>query len=369
MENRPLALIKGAGDLASGVALCLIRAGYSVAMTETARPTVVRRTVAFADAVYEGCARVEGVDGVLANDQESVAELLSRGLLPVIVDPDARILHQLNPDLLVDAIMAKRNLGTRVTDAPAVVALGPGFLAGRDAHAVIETMRGPTLGQVIMRGEALPNTGIPAERSGFGMERVLRSPREGVFVPLRQIGDRVQKGEMVGLVGDSPVVSRLDGVIRGMLREGLRVTIGFKLGDVDPEATLRDCYLVSDKAFAIGSGVLRAAGSLSARHCRGRIGTRRKGRRGAVQAATEHGSLVAALEVGPGDVVALVGGGGKTAALQLLVEECLAAGDERRVLATTTTAMLLTELQGVAPRGRSTPVAASQGGAGGMAGE
>jgi xanthine dehydrogenase accessory factor len=265
MENRPLALIKGAGDLASGVALCLTRAGYSVVMTETALPTVVRRTVAFAEAVYEGRVHVEGVEGVLATGEESVADLLSRGLLPVIVDPDARRRHQLRPDLLVDAIMAKRNLGTHISDAPAVVALGPGFFAGRDAHAVIETMRGATLGQVITRGEALPNTGIPAERSGFGMERVLRSPREGVFVPLRQIGERVQKGEVVGLVDHTPVVSRLDGIIRGMLREGLRVTTGFKLGDVDPEATLRDCYLVSDKAFSIGSGVLRAAGSLLTR--------------------------------------------------------------------------------------------------------
>lgn len=264
-ENRPLALIKGAGDLASGVALCLTRAGYSVVMTETAYPTVVRRTVAFAEAVYEGRVQVEGVDGVLATDEESVAELLSRGLLPVIVDPEAHIRHQLDPDLLVDAIMAKRNLGTRITDAPAVVALGPGFFAGRDAHAVIETMRGPALGQVIRRGEALPNTGIPAERNGFGRERILRAPREGVFLPLRQIGDRVQTGEVVGLVDGSPVVSQLDGIIRGMLREGLRVTIGFKLGDVDPEATFRDCYLVSDKAFAIGSGVLRAASSLLTR--------------------------------------------------------------------------------------------------------
>jgi xanthine dehydrogenase accessory factor len=262
IEKRPLALIKGAGDLASGVALCLTRAGYSVVMTETARPTVVRRTVAFAEAVYEGRVRVEGVEGALATDGESVAGLVARGILPVIVDPEAHIRHQLDPDLLVDAIMAKRNLGTRITDAPAVVALGPGFIAGRDAHAVIETMRGGTLGQVITRGEALPSTGIPAERNGFGKERLLRSPCEGVFVPLSQIGDQVQKGQVVGLVDKSPVVSQLDGIIRGILREGLRVTTGFKLGDVDPGATRRDCYLVSDKALAIGSGVLRAACSL-----------------------------------------------------------------------------------------------------------
>jgi xanthine dehydrogenase accessory factor len=262
MENRPLALIKGAGDLASGVALCLKRAGYSVVMTETARPTVVRRTVAFAEVVYEGRVRVEDVEGVLATDRENLAGLLCQDLVPVVIDPEARIRRELDPELLVDAIMAKRNLGTRITDAPAVVALGPGFFAGRDAHAVIETMRGPALGRVIKRGEALPDTGVPAERNGFGRERLLRSPCEGVFIPLSQIGDQVQKGEVVGLVDDKPVVSQLDGIIRGILREGLWVTTGFKLGDVDSGATLRDCYLVSDKALAIGSGVLRAAYSL-----------------------------------------------------------------------------------------------------------
>jgi xanthine dehydrogenase accessory factor len=166
-----------------------------------------------------------------------------------------------------------------MTDAPIVVALGPGFVAGRDAHAVVDTMRGPTLGRVLTRGAALPDTGIPAERHGFGRERILRSPVDGVFVPARQIGDRVLKGEVVGTVcgpvdrpaegpaGDmvdaavrgAAVVSQLDGVIRGLLRGGLWVTAGFKLGDVDPGATLGDCYAVSDKALVVGGGVLQAA--------------------------------------------------------------------------------------------------------------
>lgn len=277
--GRPLALVKGAGDLATGVALGLTRAGYSVVMTETAQPTVVRRQVALANAVYEGRALVEGMEGVLAQE-EDVPELLARGVVPVVVDPDARIRRRLKPDLLVDAIMAKRNLGTRITDAPVVVALGPGFTAGKDAHAVIETQRGPTLGRVLNKGAALPDTGIPGERHGFGRERILRSPADGIFVPLRQIGDRVRKGEMVGLVeapGDGPVagpgggaapgravrgaavVSQLDGVIRGLLRGGLPVTAGYKLGDVDPGASLGDCYAVSDKALLIGRGVLEAA--------------------------------------------------------------------------------------------------------------
>ncbi len=270
MEHRRIALIKGAGDLATGVALRLARAGYSVVMTETPQPTVVRRKVALAEAVYEGRVEVEGLVGVLAQEQD-VSGLLAQGVVPVLVDPEARIRRRLKPELLVDAIIAKRNLGTRITDAPIVVALGPGFVAGRDAHAVVETMRGPTLGRVLTEGTALPDTGIPAERHGFGKERILRSPIDGVFIPIRKIGDGVEKGEVVGMVHGmvdgsadgtirmAEVVSQLDGIVRGLLRGGLKVTAGFKLGDVDPGATLRDCYAVSDKALVVGGGVLQAA--------------------------------------------------------------------------------------------------------------
>lgn len=227
-------------------------------MTETPRPTVVRRAVAFAEAVYEGRAKVEDLEGVLAEDEQAVFELLSRNMVAVVVDPEARIRARLAPELVVDAIMAKRNLGTRLGDAPAVVALGPGFVAGTDAHAVIETMRGPSLGRVLMSGEALPDTGVPADRNGFGRERVLRSPGPGVFTPLVGIGDRVKKGQLVGRVGDAAVVSQLDGIVRGILHGGLVVDGGFKLGDVDPSAGVEECYLVSDKALAVAEGVLEA---------------------------------------------------------------------------------------------------------------
>ena len=186
--GRPLALVKGAGDLASGVALCLFRAGFSVVMTEAPQPTVVRRAVAFAEAVYEGRANVEGLEGVLCRDSDEVLGLLRMGVIPVLVDPEAHVRHRLRPDLLVDGIMAKRNTGTGIRDAPLVVALGPGFVAGQDAHAVIETKRGPTLGSVITEGAALPNTGIPGERCGFAQERVLRSPASGVFVAQKRSG-------------------------------------------------------------------------------------------------------------------------------------------------------------------------------------
>lgn len=260
--ERPVALVKGAGDLATGVALRLHRAGFAVVMTEIARPTAVRRTVAFAEAVYEGNALVEGVDGVKAADTEAVRRLLKAGKIPVIVDPVAAIRQEIAPVLVVDAILAKRNLGTCITDAPAVVALGPGFAAGVDVHAVIETKRGHTLGRVISRGEALPNTGVPGEVGGFGEERVLRSPGAGVFEGELEIGAIVAMGEIVGHVGGSPVSARLGGVLRGLSRSGLEVTAGFKVGDVDPRATREHCYLVSDKALAIAGGVLEVACAL-----------------------------------------------------------------------------------------------------------
>jgi xanthine dehydrogenase accessory factor len=223
---------------------------------------VVRRTVAFAEAVYDGRVEVEGLEGILAQGPDDVYRLLRTGAIPIVVDPEARIRFDLRPDLLVDAVMAKRNLGTRTSDAPAVVALGPGFVAGRDAHAVIETMRGHALGRVITEGEAFPNTGIPGERSGFAEERILRSPCAGVFVGLRQIGEWVQNGEVVGLVDETPVTARLDGRLRGILRSGLGVHPGFKLGDVDPGAHLEQCFLISDKALAVAGGVLEAACAL-----------------------------------------------------------------------------------------------------------
>jgi xanthine dehydrogenase accessory factor len=261
-EIRPLALVKGAGDLATGVALRLLGAGFSVVMTETAQPTVVRRAVAFAQAVYAGQAQVQGHVAVLSDGIPEVIRTLRCGHVAVVVDPSASIRAELAPELLVDAIMAKRNVGTSIDDARAVLGLGPGFRAGRDAHAVIETMRGADLGRVILDGEALPNTGIPAERNGFGRERVLRSPCLGVFVPVRAIGDRVQKGDVVAEVEGTAVLAEVDGVIRGLLNPGLQVGAGFKVGDVEPGGEPWESFLVSDKAFAIGDGVVEAAGLL-----------------------------------------------------------------------------------------------------------
>jgi len=279
---RPKALVKGAGDLATGVALRLFRSGFAVVMTEIARPTVVRRTVAFAEAVYEGRAVVEGVEGIKVDDPGQIEAVLRQGAIPVVVDPEAAALREVRPSLLVDAIMAKRNLGTSIADAPAVVALGPGFLAGRDAHAVIETMRGHTLGRVIANGEALPDTGIPGEVGGHAEERLLRAPAAGVFRSALHIGDRVSVGQIVGHVGDAPVGSRLDGVLRGLLHPGIEVTPGSKLGDVDPRAAREHCFTVSDKALAVAGGVLEAACALlGGVRCRAALPTSSASARGA----------------------------------------------------------------------------------------
>jgi xanthine dehydrogenase accessory factor len=231
-------------------------------MTDLSEPTVVRRTVSLAEAMYEGRATVEDVEGVRVEDLGEVADVLAGGAVPVIVDPEGSSVPRLRPSLLVDAIMAKRNLGTRISDAPAVVALGPGFVAGRDVHAVVETKRGHTLGRVITAGEALANTGVPGEIGGRAEERLLRAPVPGIFVGSREIGDRLERDEIVGYVGETAVYARIEGLLRGLLHPGLEVTTGLKLGDVDPRGMPEHCHLVSDKALAVAGGVLEAACAL-----------------------------------------------------------------------------------------------------------
>lgn len=262
LRDRPLVLIRGGGDLASGTALRLLRSGFAVVVAEVARPTAIRRTVAFAEAVYEGRAVIEGVEGVRAEPGDDLPALIGRGAIPVVVDPEAALRQALSPSALVDAIMAKRNTGTRIDDAPAVVALGPGFHAGRDVHAVIETRRGHTLGRVITSGAALPDTGLPGETNGLTAERVVRSPRAGVFRAARAIGDHVRRGEPLGDVDGMPVVAAIDGVLRGLLHTGLRVSEGFKVADIDPRGDGSSCLLVSDKALAVAGGVLEAVCTL-----------------------------------------------------------------------------------------------------------
>ena len=258
-----LALIRGAGDLASGIALRLYHSGIQVAMTDLLRPTAIRRTVAFSEAIVHGTAEVEDVTARFAANAEEARALLTQGVIPVLADPGCDCREALAPDVLVDAILAKHNLGTRITDAPVVIGVGPGFTAGEDCHAVVETMRGHTLGRVIYHGSALPNTNIPGLIGGFAGERVLRAPADGEFHAVRRIGDLVKAGETAGYVASEPMVCTIDGVLRGLLADGVPVRKGMKSGDVDPRGNVENCYTASDKALAVGGGVLEALLHLS----------------------------------------------------------------------------------------------------------
>ncbi|MCL2878773.1 MAG: selenium-dependent molybdenum cofactor biosynthesis protein YqeB [Treponema sp.] len=281
-------LIKGAGDIASGIALRLKHAGFDVAMTERAQPLAVRRTVSFSQAVYDGKAQVEDVSAVLVDADpqnliQRINEVFAHNQIAAFVDPDADILKYLPeagnaPAAVIDAIMAKRNTGTGINDAPVVIGIGPGFTAGCDCHAVIETMRGHTLGRVITEGSAIPNTGIPGEIGGFSSERLLRCASDGIFTSLAEIGSYVKKGDTVALVNctpnddtpDSvasvdnnavpgiPVYAGIDGIVRGLLPSGIHVTQGMKAGDIDPRCGRMHCFTVSDKALAVGGGALEA---------------------------------------------------------------------------------------------------------------
>ena len=264
-------VIRGAGDLASGIALRLWRAGLDVVLLDVAKPTAIRRTVAFSEAIVHGEQTVEDVTARLAAI-ETVPELLRQGILPVLIDPEGASIPALHPDALVDAILAKRNLGTKITDAPVVIGVGPGFTAGVDCHAVVETMRGHTLGRVIWSGGAIPNTGVPGEIGGYTVERVMHSPCGGVFHALRQIGDTVEAGETVATVGGEPLYAKITGTLRGILPEGFEVPREhFKSADVDPRCRLFHCFTVSDKALSVGGGVLEAVLMLTSA-----VGTARK---------------------------------------------------------------------------------------------
>ena len=258
-EDTPmLVLIRGAGDLASGIALRLHHAGFSVVMTDLPQPTSIRRTVSFSEAICLGSTRVEDVRAEYAPDCPSALALLRRGIIPVLADPEAACREALQPDALVDAILAKRNLGTRITDAPVVIGVGPGFTAGVDCHAAVETMRGHDLGRALYAGSPQPNTNIPGLIGGFAGERVLRAPADGLFEPTAEIGDFVESGQIAGYVAGKPMACTISGVLRGLIRGGTPVFAGMKCGDVDPRGKKDYCYRVSDKALAIGGGVLEA---------------------------------------------------------------------------------------------------------------
>jgi len=256
--NNILIVVRGGGDLATGVVVRLFRAGFPLVVLEIAHPTVIRLPVSLARAVYEGKARVEDVEAVLIPSWEKAEKIIPKGKVPVLIDPEGSSLEKLSPVVLVDAILAKRNLGTRINQAPLVVALGPGFTAGEDVDVVIETKRGHDLGRVIYQGQAAADTGIPGEVGGESIRRLLRAPAEGKITPLHQIGDLVETGEVIAEVEGVSLKAEISGVLRGLIYPQSWVRKGMKVGDIDPRGIREYCFTVSDKARSIGGGVLEA---------------------------------------------------------------------------------------------------------------
>lgn len=252
-------VIKGAGEMATGVACRLFGANLRrILMLETHNPLAVRRRVSFCEAVHEGRAAVEGVAAILVKTDGEISKAWEADTVAVMVDPQAESLSRVDADVLIDATLAKRNLGISVADAPLVIALGPGFEVGRDCHIAIETNRGHDLGRLLRSGMAAENTGIPGDIKGYTSERVLRAPADGRFVTQSRIGDLVRSGDSIGQVGDARVLATIDGVLRGLIRPGSMVNKGLKIGDIDPRGQPGYCDTISEKARAIGGAALEA---------------------------------------------------------------------------------------------------------------
>ena len=261
MEN--LIIVRGGGDIATGTIYKLYKCGFKVLVLEIESPSAIRRNVAFSEAVYQGKQTVEDVTCLLAKDLKEASSLLEKGKLVMLIDPEGRCIPELQPMALVDGILAKENLGTHRGMAPVTVALGPGFEAGKDVDAVIETMRGHSLGKVIYEGSAIPNTGIPGMIGGYAKERVIHSPADGILKNVCKVTDTVKQGQTIALIecdGEIiPVTATIDGLLRGLIRDSYPVTKGFKVADIDPRIQeYNNCFTISDKARCIAGGVLEA---------------------------------------------------------------------------------------------------------------
>ena len=310
--------IKGAGEMASGVASSLYKANLrKIFMMEITSPLAVRRTVSFCEAIHSDSITIEGIPGVKAHDVIDIHKTWDRDAIAVIPDPEWKTLSHLKPDVVIDATLAKVNLGTQREEAPLVIGLGPGFEAGTDVHLVIETHRGHDIGRIIEKGAARPNTGVPGNIGGYTSERVLRSPCAGRFESKLEIGAMVKEKQVIGKVGDQAVHAALSGVLRGLIRPGTMVKKGLKLGDIDPRGKADYCYTVSDKARPLGGCVLQAVLSKLNR------------------TDSHTSSLAGAIGLSGRGVVSLIGAGGKTSLMFKLAKELAGAGFS--VLTTTTT--------------------------------
>ena len=251
--------VKGAGEMATGVAWRLFQSNFkNIFMMEIENPIAVRRQVSFCEAIYDEKIIVEGVEAIKIFQPDDIGTAWNNTRIPVIVDPDWKLIKEIRPHVVIDAIIAKKNLGTNLSEAPLVIGLGPGFEAGRDVHMVIETNRGHNLGRVILDGCAEPNTRTPGNINGYSKERVLRSPCSGTFISSLTIGSFVKQNDAVGNVNGKPVVAQIDGVLRGQIRNNTMVKEHLKIGDIDPRGNRQHCTTISEKARAIGGSVLEA---------------------------------------------------------------------------------------------------------------
>ena len=261
MKRNDLIVVRGGGDLATGVVHRLWSAGLRVLVLETAHPAAIRRQVSLCEAVYEGETAVEGMRGIRVETLADADAVWAQNAVPVLIDPTGACLPQARPAVLVDAIIAKKNLGTNRKMAELTVALGPGFTAGEDVDIVIETKRGHNLGRIIRSGQAVPNTGIPGNIGGYAKERVIHADAQGILKNVHKIGDIVTQGEEIAYIQTSseqvPVYATITGIIRGLIRDGYPVTQGFKIADIDPrQEELCNCFTISDKARCIAGSVL-----------------------------------------------------------------------------------------------------------------
>ena len=257
--SKLVVLIRGGGEVASGIAHRLHRCHFRVCLTETDNPLAVSRGTTFSEAVFDGVKTIEGVTAELVSTSpEDIHRCWKRGNIPIAIDPHTSLKEQLEPDVLVDAIMAKRNTGTQITDAPLVIGMGIGFYASRDVHIVVETNHSNNLGRLILEGEAERDTGTPVAIGGLTKERVIWAPHRGIFTSNHEIGDTVIADETIGWVGKFPLAAPISGILRGLIRSGVRVSKGDKLVELDPVHDKNICYAISDKAMVIAVGALEA---------------------------------------------------------------------------------------------------------------
>lgn len=252
-------VIRGGGDLATGVAEVLYQSGFKILILDIEKPSSIRRSVCFSEAIYDGVTKVENIICKKVENENDIEKCWNEKIIPIMVDEKGEIIKKIKPNVVVDSIIAKKNLGTTKEMAPITIALGDGFEAGKDVDIVVETMRGHNLGRVITSGRAMKNTGIPGEIKGVSKDRVIYSLANGIFSSVKKIGDTVQKDEIIGYVGDVEIRGKISGVLRGIIREGYEVTENMKIGDIDPRIEEKNnCFTISDKARSLGGAVLRA---------------------------------------------------------------------------------------------------------------